>query len=371
MNAPRLRYFSHTSIEKWRDCSAAGWVRDVERLRFPQTSEKRLGTLAHAATATHLRAYCATRGIPFKGPTDPREGIREACQKEEWMQLPPPARGQEEDGELALHLAERAIHEMRLHTHRFTPAVHDGLAMIERRVVVPVDDPEISAWFDGGFVAVVDLLAFDAEHRGRLALCDFKFPATLSQGDMALDLQLALYQHALGTIDLWPELAWQYQIVAKPEEPPGLLKKPIKGRRFSTDRGGLVTEASFLAACVEHGEDPDAPHYADFLDFLRKTRRTWACSLGGVDRAMAAAVFEEACTTARQIARLACSPALGPGEVVRNFRSFAGSACRRCNLYNHCVQSRGSYELIERSRRALEEPQPLPTIDLEDLEDIE
>ena len=366
---PRLRYFSSTECGEWRDCTAAAYTKYIERVRKPQTSDKRCGTLAHAACAAHLRAYCASRSIPYQGETDPLAAIRDTLKREEWVEIKD-GRSQEEDAELALHLADRAIGEMKLHTHRFTPIVHEGYAMIERKVVVPFDrakEPDLAAYYTGGFKGIVDFLALDEEYRGRVALVDFKFQKSIDAADLPLDVQLALYQYALGTVGLWPELAWQYKILAKWEEKPDLLNKPIKGRRISTDRGGLVTEATFLARCKEIGEDPDAEHYASFRRFLSESRKTWACSLGGADRYQALSIWAEALTTARMAARMGLDR--DPKAAVRNYRSFPGSACRRCNLHNQCVESHGTGELVTLARASLESPStPTLTIDLDDLD---
>ena len=76
-----------------------------------------------------------------------------------------------------------------------------------------------------GFVAKIDLALRDHEYDGRLALIDLKVSKYLDT-DLGLDPQLALYQHVMGAVGLWPELAWQYRI--SPAAPSPLSPSPSR-----------------------------------------------------------------------------------------------------------------------------------------------
>lgn len=361
-------HFSNTQREAWLDCEAFGYAVYVERHRAAQASSMRLGSLTHACLAAHLRRYAESRGLPIDGETDPRKALRVICAAETWDQLPG-MRSLEEDGELAYHLAERAIETLALHEHRFTPAIVNGVAAIEQRVYLPIDDPELAAVYDEGYLIVMDLLAHDAAYDGRLALIDHKITKYLGSTDLGLDVQLATYQHVLSqALGLWPEFAYQYRIKPVLPSRPEPLAKPVKGRKLSTARKGIITEASFLAACIEVGDDPHADYYASFREWLRTSRLGWTCSLGGASRADAAAIYAESLEVARRAARHLRDR--DPSKIVRHLRTFAGSQCSRCALRSPCRGSTGGASFVDAARRFLEAPtaDDLPVYDLEDLD---
>lgn len=354
--------FSATECFAWRDCPAAAYAAYVQGIRPPNSARMRPGVLAHAACAAHLRRYAKSRGVYASGTDSPEEAVKEALRREEWETYEDTP-SEEEHCELALEIAGRAISGLDLGSHRFEMIEHDGEAIIERRFYADLP-PETKPFYTGRFKAIVDWAAKDHEYGGRLALVDFKFTGSVSAPDeLPLDVQLGCYQHVMGLHGLWPDLAWQYRILAKASQMPELLSRPTKGRRLSVRMDSTVTEDSFLRACEVYGEDPNNPAYAAFREAL-SMRRMWSCSVSGMSREQAAAVFREAINTAVMAARYAEGPA---DLAVRNARSFAGAPCMRCPFRRPCFRSSGTASML----RLIDEdqnPQPLPELDLGDFE---
>lgn len=350
----RPRFLSWTEISDHRDCPAYGFVRYREGVRSPSLSSMRVGTLTHAGVAAACRAHAQSKGLAAPGETSIEGAIRAAC-AEPWG--PDKDTTIEEDAETAIEVTRRALAGLDLPSGRFEHVEHEGRACIERRFVIPVDDPEVSAYYTGGFVGKIDLALRDHEYGGRLALIDLKVSKHLD-ADLGLDPQLALYQHAMGVLGLWPELAWQYRISPAAPVAPEPLAKPIKGRRLSTKREGYITEETFRRACREVGDDPSADYYATFLEWIRN-RKPWACALGGADRHTAATIFAEVLVSAREVVRRqSCA------DAARHFRSHKGGCAARCSLYNQCVTAQGTADLVRLVRSALEK-KPTTTVDLD------
>lgn len=359
------RSFSNSMISTWRDCQALGFVEYVERIKLPRSLTTRLGTLTHAAVAADLRSYAASLGIDPGGEIDRVKAIRASLAEDTYEPDREGRRTAEEDAELALELTTRVARQLDLKSGRFEPVLVNGKLAVEQKIRLPVDDAEVMAFFDGGFVFVADWLCRDREYDNRLALVDFKVSKYIDQ-DFELDTQLALYQHALGTMGLWPELAWQYRVRDRPAEAPEQLKKRRKdGRSLSIKSPGLTTEEVFRETCARVGDNPDGPEYAEFLENVRTKNTLWRCVLGGTDRARAAAIFDEAIETARQIARAAQA---GPTSAPRNWRSHKGATCNRCELYNTCYQSLGTSDLVRRLRNPTATPKPEQMLDLTELD---
>jgi len=343
--------YSYSKGDKWRGCQAESYVDAIEGLRGPRPIQVRLGTLTHAAVAAGIRAYCAGLGHEVDGPTTARAAIRESLDEDTYAEDRPGKRTAEEDAELALELTERTLRLLNLESGRFEPVIYEGRPMIERKIRLPIDDAEVMEYFDGGFVFVMDWLTRDREYGNRLALVDWKVSAHVAQ-DFQLDTQLGLYQHALGQIGLWPELAWQYRIRDRAAQIPGQLKKRRSdGRSLSISGPGLTTEGVFRRTCAEVGDNPDGPEYAEFLDNVRTKNTLYRVVFGGIDRSRAAALFADAVETARQMARAAKA---GPSSAPRNIRSFNGSPCTRCSLYSDCMGALGTADLVKRTRERLQ-----------------
>jgi hypothetical protein len=355
-DSPRLRFLSFTEISAHRDCAAFGYLNYIARARPPTPVSMRLGTLVHAGFAAHCRADARRRGVNAPGEVSIEAAIKHAC-RERWGRDKDTTL--EEDAETAHEVVARAAKGVDLRSGRFDHVVVDGYAAIERRFVIPIADPEVAAYYTGGFVAKIDLALYDREYDGRLALIDLKVSRSLDS-DLGFDPQLALYQHAMGQCGYWPELAWQYRVSPAPVVPPERLAKRTKERALSTARDGFITEESFRKAAAEVGDNPDAPAYEKFLEWVRG-RKPWACALGGSDRATAAEVFREAVISAREVVRR-----LSPEDAPRNFRSFRGGCLSRCSVYEQCATTRDTAELVS-TVRLLKEAKPLPQISLEDL----
>lgn len=364
MSAPtekKPRSFSYSKIEKWRDCQAFGYVDGIEGLRGPRPVQVRLGTITHAAVASQIRAYCVSLGLEVDGTIDKVQAIQESLAEDTYAPETDRQRSAEEDAELALELCDRTMNLLKLESGRFTPVLYEGKPMIERKIRMPIDDPEVMGYFDGGFVFVADWLTRDALYDNRLALVDWKVSAHMAQ-HFELDTQLGLYQHALGQLGLWPELAWQYRIRDRPAQAPEPLKKRRKdGRSLSISGPGLTTEEVFRETCARVGDDPDGPEYAEFLENVRTKNSLYNTVLGGTDRARAAALFADAVESARQIARAAKA---GPVAAPRNIRSFGNSACTRCSLYSDCYMSLGTADLVRRTAERLNGKPRAPLITL-------
>lgn len=348
--AKRPNSFSYSKVSAWRDCQAYGYVDGIEGLRGLRSPGTRLGTITHAAIASQIRGYCASLGLEVDGTIDKVTAIRESLAEDTYAPETEKQRTAEEDAELALELCDRTLNLLNLKSGRFTPVLHEGKPMIERKIRMPIDDPEVMDYFDGGFVFIADWLTRDAMYNNRLALVDWKISKYMDQY-FELDVQLGLYQHALGQLGLWPELAWHYRIRDRPAQAPTLLKKRRPdGRSLSVQGPGLTTEAVFRDTCARVGDNPDGPEYSDFLEAVRTKNTLYKTILGGTDRGRAAALFADAVETARQMARAAKA---GPTSAPRNIRSFGNSACSRCSLYSDCYMSKGTADLVKRTAERL------------------
>ncbi len=348
--------------------------------------------------------------------TSPEAAIERACKREQW---PDDERyGTTADAcDLALTLVARTYEVMGFAGGRFKPVVINGWACVQARLTGPLPvgpDSQAAAYYPGGASGVLDLFVYDEARAWRPVLVDTKVRESLSsEHDLGADPQLALYQHLCASNGVKVHLCEQWEILGHvPEEPP--LNQD--GKSLSRDQKYRATRETFLAAAHRHGIDlgPPAPFadeappplapdaskkeqtehkkataqhekaraqhekaiaqhegYMDHLDKL-DARRWWQATPGGGTDAEVASLLRDFAADADLMAALATTtdadwPCSRP--LTRNLRTFAGSACTRCDLQQDCHRSHAMEQTLA---EALTDRANRPAvIEVDDLSDLD
>jgi len=273
------QWLSDSRAKVYQDCQFAEFARYGLGLRPDRSPEsRRLGVLFHAAIEGRLLSWCETpddlgsfdnaRALELAA-----QKIKKQCAAEQWGQ----AKGStEDDGRTALALSLRCLERFGFLTGRWRPYTWQGKPAVELdlRVALPehlsvLREGAAFAW--AGFVAKIDLIAFDLQHRGgtgqpRLTVIDFKCKESISEGlsDGADDVQLLRYLAATRLAGMPTELAARIETKNKLPEEPAL----IRGGKLSTAKANVVDEETFLAAIARHGHKLEA--YAEHIEWLKR-----------------------------------------------------------------------------------------------------
>lgn len=273
------QWLSDSRAKVEQDCQFAAHARYDLGLRPSSPPEsRRLGVLFHAAIEGRLLSWCETPNDlgSFDSPRARElatQKIKKQCIAEQWAQN---KGSTEEDGRTAFELSLRCLSRFGFLEGRWQPYSWQGKPAVELDLRVPL--PEyLSVARPGtrftwaGFVAKIDLIAFDLHHRGgtgqpRLTVVDFKCKENVSEGlsDGADDVQLMRYLAATRLIGMPTELAARIETKNKlPEEP-----QIVRGGKLSTAKANVVDTETFLAAIARHGHKVEA--YADHLAWLKQ-----------------------------------------------------------------------------------------------------